>query len=91
MTGRENLSLYNRLQKPVFPEKVVCKAKNRGRTAITWNFSGGDGREAWWLLDRFDNVPGAGKNNRYADNPSKFLLYQDVMLGLFDEQIVIWD
>ena len=50
-------------------------------------FLWGDGREAWWLLDRFDNVPGAAKNNRYADNPSKFLLYQDVMLGLFDEQI----
>lgn len=50
-------------------------------------FLWGDGRDAWWLLDRFDNVPGVGKNNRYADNPSKFLLYQDVMLGLFDEQI----
>lgn len=50
-------------------------------------FLWGDGRGVWWLLDRFDNVPGAGKNNRYADNPSKFLLYQDVMLGLFDEQI----
>lgn len=50
-------------------------------------FLWGDEKDAWWLLDRFDRVPGTGRNNRYADNPSKFLLYQDVLMGLFDEQI----
>lgn len=39
------------------------------------------------LLDRFDAVPGTLPFNENADNPSKYLLYQDVLVGLFDEQI----
>lgn len=39
------------------------------------------------LLDAFDNAPGVLKDNEGADNPSKYLLYQDILLGLFDKQI----
>lgn len=50
-------------------------------------FLWGDGLEAWWLLDQFDRTPGVRGSNLDADNPSKFLLYQDLMMGLFDGQI----
>ncbi|MDO4274387.1 MAG: beta-N-acetylhexosaminidase [Eubacteriales bacterium] len=39
------------------------------------------------LLDAFDYTPGTLQDNKGADNPSKYLLYQDVLLGLFDKQI----
>lgn len=43
--------------------------------------------EDYMLLNSFDAVPGTAAYNAQADNPSKYLLYQDVMLGLFDKQI----
>lgn len=39
------------------------------------------------LLDRFDAVEGTLPHNQGQDNPSKYLLYQDPMAGLFDAQI----
>lgn len=41
----------------------------------------------YMLLNCFDMVPGTEEHNAKADNPSKYLLYQDVLLGLFDKQI----
>ncbi|MCI7383908.1 MAG: beta-N-acetylhexosaminidase [Hungatella hathewayi] len=81
-----NLSLTT-FAEACFSEKNELQRKEKRVTRDDMEFLWGDCREAWWLLDRFDHVPGVGKDNRYADNPSKFLLYQDVMLGLFDEQI----
>lgn len=43
--------------------------------------------EAFLMLGDFDGVPGGAE----YDNPSKYLLYQDVLLGLFDGQIQNWD
>lgn len=43
--------------------------------------------DAYHLLDAFDHTPGVKKDNENADNPSKYLLYQDVLTGLFDGQI----
>lgn len=42
--------------------------------------------DKFMLLDKLDNVPGTIEKSN-VDNPSKYLLYQDLMLGLFDEQI----
>ena len=39
------------------------------------------------LLNQFDEIPGVMKDNLYSSNPSKFLLWQDVLAGLFDENI----
>lgn len=39
------------------------------------------------LLDALDAPEGILPENENADNPSKWLLYQDVLLGLFDGQI----
>ena len=81
-----NLSLTT-IAEACFYGESGLQGEERRADGDYMEFLWGDGREAWWLLDRFDNVPGAGKNNRYAHIPSKFLVYQDVMLGLFDEQI----
>ncbi len=43
--------------------------------------------EAYELLGEFDRPQGSG----FYDNPSKFLLYQDALMGLFDEQVKDWD
>ncbi|WP_407946113.1 beta-N-acetylhexosaminidase [Paenibacillus athensensis] len=43
--------------------------------------------EAFLLLKELDETPGSEPDNRKQSNPSKFLLYQDVLLGLFDRQI----
>lgn len=49
-------------------------------------FTGTDAR-ALLLLDRFDCAPGVKPYADGADNPSKYLFYQDILLGLFDRQI----
>ncbi|KKO50760.1 beta-N-acetylhexosaminidase [Paenibacillus sp. DMB20] len=43
--------------------------------------------EAFLKLKDLDEIPGQEPNNAKQSNPSKFLLYQDVLLGLFDKQI----
>lgn len=42
---------------------------------------------AFLQLKDLDEIPGQEPNNAKQSNPSKFLLYQDVLLGLFDKQI----
>lgn len=44
----------------------------------------GAGFGDFWALRLFDETPGVEKNNPRFCNPSKYLLYQDVLLGLFD-------
>lgn len=59
-----------------------------GSEADAWlDFLWGDGLEGWELLNRFDCTEYAGFGNVEQENPSKFLFYQDVLLGLFDGQI----
>lgn len=43
--------------------------------------------ESYLLMKDLDETPGSEQDNRIQTNPSKFLLYQDVLLGLFDQQI----
>lgn len=43
--------------------------------------------DAYMLMKDLDETPGSEPDNRKQSNPSKFLLYQDVLLGLFDKQI----
>lgn len=39
------------------------------------------------LLNQFDETPGVTLNNPHASAPSKFLLWQDPLLGLYDQTI----
>ena len=47
----------------------------------------GYNKDAYHLLDQFDSLEGVMKENKNADNPSKYMLYQDILMGLFDGQI----
>ena len=40
------------------------------------------------VLDAFDSLFLNGKANQEAQNPSKYLLYQDPMAGTFDREVV---
>ena len=40
------------------------------------------------VLDAFDSLLLNGKANQEAQNPSKYLLYQDPMAGTFDREVV---
>lgn len=51
-----------------------------------FEFLTGSSYEAYMLLDRFDYVKGCEASPHF-DNPSKFLLYQDALTGIFDGQI----
>lgn len=43
--------------------------------------------EDFYLLDTFDSLFKGIGNNNATDNPSKYLLFQDAMLGMFDYHI----
>ncbi|HJA94136.1 MAG TPA: beta-N-acetylhexosaminidase [Candidatus Eisenbergiella merdipullorum] len=64
-------------------------AKNVSEEALKeeFEFLTGVSWEAYQLLGEFDRPQGSG----FYDNPSKYLLYQDALIGLFDEQIKDWD
>lgn len=47
----------------------------------------GYSEKAYQLLDAFDRPEGTCPENCEADNPSKYLLYQDMLGGIFDGQI----
>ncbi|MBB6693300.1 beta-N-acetylhexosaminidase [Cohnella xylanilytica] len=57
------------------------------RLAERVKFCTGIPAETFLRLKDLDEVPGSEPDNRKQSNPSKFLLYQDVLLGLFDKQI----
>lgn len=70
-----------------FAESGFGEEPSRRETDAWLEFLWGDGLEGWELLDRFDCTQYASAGNLGEDNPSKFLFYQDVLLGLFDGQI----
>lgn len=43
--------------------------------------------EDFWQLDAFDSLFTGMGNNMTSDNPSKYYLYEDAMLGMFDYHI----
>ncbi|WP_052360632.1 beta-N-acetylhexosaminidase [Oceanobacillus manasiensis] len=50
-------------------------------------FCTGGNMDDFLLLSQFDETPGVGENNLETSQPSKFMLWQDPLLGLFDENI----
>ncbi|GGA02640.1 N-acetyl-beta-D-glucosaminidase [Paenibacillus marchantiophytorum] len=57
------------------------------RVAERVKFCTGIEADAYLQLKYLDETPGSEPDNRKQSNPSKFLLYQDVLLGMFDKQI----
>jgi hexosaminidase len=57
------------------------------RVAKRFLFCTGGNWEDFLSLNEFDETPGVAKDNLNESHPSKFLLWQDVLLGLYDENI----
>ena len=52
-----------------------------------FHFCTGGNYDDFYLLNQFDETPGVSKDNLHISNPSKWLLYQDLLIGLFDKNI----
>ncbi|ANY73355.1 glycoside hydrolase [Paenibacillus ihbetae] len=63
------------------------KKPSQAHLAERVKFCTGIEMDTFLLLKDLDEIPGQEPNNAKQSNPSKFLLYQDVLLGLFDKQI----
>ena len=70
-----------------FAEHGFAKEVTEGMLKEQFEFLTGTSWEASELLGEFDRPQGS----EFYDNPSKYLLYQDALIGLFDEQIRDWD
>ena len=55
--------------------------------ARTVEFTTGIGFDAYMALSGLDMVPGVDRENRWPPNASKYLLWQDPLLGLFDADV----
>ena len=70
-----------------FAEHGFAKEVTEGMLKEQFEFLTGTSWEAYEILGEFDRPQGSA----FYDNPSKYLLYQDALIGLFDEQIKDWD
>ncbi|MFP5112899.1 beta-N-acetylhexosaminidase [Bacillaceae bacterium C204] len=57
------------------------------KLAKRFSFCTGGDWDDFLSLNDFDETPGVSKDNLHESHPSKFLLWQDVLLGLYDENI----
>lgn len=85
--GAETPMIASALPLVVFSEYGFAKEVGEGGIKESFEFLWQEKYEAFWLLDQMDAVPGTRPNNMDMDNPSKWLLYQDILMGLFDKQI----
>ena len=70
-----------------FAEHGFAKEVSEEALKEQFEFLTGTSWEACEILGEFDRPQGS----EFYDNPSKYLLYQDALIGLFDEQIRNWD
>lgn len=71
----------------LFAEHGYAKEVDRERLAERFSFCVGGRLDDFLLLTELDETPGVSKNNLNETHPSKFLLWQDVLMGLYDENI----
>lgn len=70
----------------LYAEGGYAKEVTEERIREQFEFLTGVSYDAFLLLDRFDYVKGCEEKPHFG-NPSKFLLYQDPLTGLFDGQV----
>ncbi|WP_059173871.1 beta-N-acetylhexosaminidase [Bacillus sp. FJAT-27445] len=71
----------------LFAEHTYQETVGNEQLAERFHFCTGNHLEDFLLLNQLDETPGVMKNNLRSSNASKFLLWQDVLIGLFDENI----
>ncbi|MCH1624501.1 beta-N-acetylhexosaminidase [Fredinandcohnia quinoae] len=71
----------------LYAEYTYHKEVNRKDLEERFHFCTGYRLDDFLLLNAFDETPGVMKDNLYSSNPSKFLLWQDILIGLYDKNI----
>lgn len=71
----------------LFAEHTYSETVEKERLAERFHFCTGNRLDDFLLLNRLDETPGVMEDNLRSSNASKFLLWQDVLIGLFDENI----
>ncbi|MEC0090254.1 beta-N-acetylhexosaminidase [Paenibacillus macquariensis] len=86
--GNESNPFIALLGLQLYAEHAYSEEKpDQDHLAARVKFCTGIDADTFQQLKNLDETPGAEPNNQKQSNPSKFLLYQDVLLGLFDKQI----
>ena len=71
----------------LFAEHQFNSVVSEELLAQRFNETQGESMESFLLLDRFDQTPGVAPKNPSASAISKIILYQDLLIGLYDETI----
>lgn len=85
--GYENNFFSALLGLQLYAEHAYAKELDRGKLRERVKFCTGIDEETFLLLNELDAIPGVAPDNMEQTNPSKFLLWQDVLLGLFDKHV----
>ena len=71
----------------LFAELGYGNDVSQEKIAKRFAFCTGGNWNDFLALNEFDETPGVSKDNLHESHPSKFLLWQDVLLGLYDANI----
>ncbi|CQR45949.1 Glycosyl hydrolase family 20, catalytic domain [Paraliobacillus sp. PM-2] len=85
--GYENNFYSAMLGLQLYAEHQYAETIDKSKWYKRTQFCTGVAAEKYLLLADLDVIPGVEKDNMDQTNPSKFLLWQDVLIGLFDKQI----
>ncbi|WP_284140501.1 beta-N-acetylhexosaminidase [Virgibacillus sp. LDC-1] len=85
--GYENNYFTALLGLQMYAEHAYAKTLDRDKLKQRLAFCTGLDEENFLLLNKLDTPPGVEEDNKEQTNPSKFLLWQDVLLGVFDKHI----
>lgn len=70
-----------------YAEHAYAETLDESKLHDRVEFCTGVSSDAYLLLNDLDTPPGVEENNTEQTNPSKFLLWQDTLLGLFDKHV----
>ncbi|OAK75775.1 beta-N-acetylhexosaminidase [Lederbergia galactosidilytica] len=85
--GYENNPFNALLGLQLYAEHAYSVEVNMEKFRDRVKFCTGLEEDFFMLLNALDTPPGVEENNKEQTNPSKFLLWQDPLLGLFDKHI----
>lgn len=85
--GTESNAFANMMGLSLFAEHGYSPALDEAKFRRRFAFCAGANFDDFDALKLLDEVPGTVKDNMKADNPSKYLLWQDPLLGMFDRNI----
>ena len=85
--GTESNVYTNLLGLQLFAEHGYAKELDEEKLKARFNFCTGANYDDFMNLRYLDEVPGAEDENMENYNPSKYLLWQDILTGLFDKNI----